>query len=549
MTELTVFRAGRVRTMNPSSPLATAIAVLDGRIVEVGRVETMAPWLERYEHRFDDTFADAVVMPGFIDPHIHPTMAAMLLNCTLITALEWRLPGITSPAISGQNAYMARLAEIEAGLDDPAEPLITWGYHRQWHGQITREMLNGVAPDRPIILWHRSFHEIIANDAAIDWMGINRADLKRHPQIDHETGRFYEAGKALATNAIAPFLLAPDRISKGLETVREVIQAGGHTTIGDLAYPMLNDDLEWPLLQRILGAEAVPFRMQLIPRGFSSWGVEQGDEVARCDAFKARNTEKLFFGNGVKLFSDGGYFTELSQLGFPGYIDGHEGEWMLPPETLEDLARQFWNAGWRIHVHTTGDLGLDLVLDILERLQWERPRVAHRFTIEHFAISTPEQCRRIADLGAVVSANPYYLHELGEAYIRGTLGHERATSMSRLGTLRREGVTLALHSDFTMAPAQPLVNAWVSVNRVAESGAVFGPEERLTVDQAMRAITIDAAYVLGMENEIGSLRAGKKADFTVLDADPYDVDPMALRDIKVLGTVFEGRWCPAPGTA
>lgn len=543
-TEITVYRARQVRTMNPSNPTATAIAVRDGRIVEVGSVETMAPWLERYPHRFDDTFADAVVMPGFIDPHIHPTMAAMLLNCHFITALEWRLPHVHSPAITGQNAYMDRLAQIEAGLQDPAEPLITWGYHRQWHGTITRTMLNTMSATRPIILWHRSFHEVIANDAAIDWMGLDRAELARHHQIDLEAGRFYESGKVLATAAMAPHILAPERIGKGLEIVRKVIHAGGHTTIGDLAYPMLNDAMEWPLIERIFGGDAVPYRMQLIPRGFSSWTTQQGDEVARCDAFKARNTDKLFFGNGVKLFSDGGYFTELSQLGFPGYVDGHEGEWMLPPETLEHLARQFWNAGWRIHIHTTGDLGLDLVLDILEKLQWERPRVAHRFTIEHFAVSTPEQCRRIADLGAIVSANPYYLHELGEAYMRGTLGHERASSMSRLGTLKREGVTLGLHSDFTMAPAQPLVNAWVAVNRVTERGAVFGPEERLSVDQAMRAITIEAAYVLGMENDIGSLRCGKKADFTVLDADPYQVDPMALRDIRVLGTVFEGRWCP-----
>jgi predicted amidohydrolase YtcJ len=103
---------------------------------------------------------------------------------------------------------------------------------------------------------------------------------------------------------------------------------------------------------------------------------------------------------------------------------------------------------------------------------------------------------------------------------------------------------LALHSDFTMAPAQPLVNAWVAVNRLSDQGEVFGPEERLTVDEAMRAITIDAAYILGMENEIGSLRAGKKADFTIVDQDPYEVDPTALRDIAVLGTVFEGRWHP-----
>lgn len=544
MTEITVYRARRVRTMNRSNPVAEAVAVREGRIVEVGSLATMAPWLERYPHRIDDTFADAVIMPGFIDPHLHPSMAALLLPCHFITAMEWKLPHVHSPAISGQNAFMDRLAAIEGRLADPAEPLISWGYHRQWHGAITRAALNAVSAKRPIILWHRSFHEIVANDAAVDWMKLDRAELARHPQIDVETGRFYETGRAVAMTAMRSHLLSPAHFEKGLEITRQVIHAGGHTTIGDLSYPMIDDALEWAALERLFGGDEVPFRTQLVPKGFSSWSDQQGDELARIEALAARNTDRLFFGNGVKLYADGGYFTELSQLGFPGYIDGHEGEWMLPPETLERFSRLFWNAGKRIHVHTTGDLGHDLVLDVLEKLQWERPRVNHRFTIEHFALATPEQCRRIADLGAIVSANPYYLHELGHAYVRGTLGHERASTMSRLATLKREGVTLALHSDFTMAPAQPLVNAWVAVNRLSDQGEVFGPEERLTVDEAMRAITIDAAYVLGMENEVGSLRSGKKADFTIVDQDPYEVDPMGLRDIAVLGTVFEGRWYP-----
>ena len=112
--------------------------------------------------------------------------------------------------------------------------------------------------------------------------------------------------------------------------------------------------------------------------------------------------------------------------------------------------------------------------------------------------------------------------------------------MARLGSLTREQVPFALHSDFTLAPARPLNSVWVAVNRIAESGAVLGPNERVSVDQAMRAITIEAAYVLGQEHRIGSIRAGKSADFTVLDEDPYEVAPETIRDIRVHGTVFEG---------
>jgi predicted amidohydrolase YtcJ len=183
---------------------------------------------------------------------------------------------------------------------------------------------------------------------------------------------------------------------------------------------------------------------------------------------------------------------------------------------------------------------LELALDVLQKLQDEKPRFNHRFTIEHFGVSNLEQVRRIKDLGAIVSANVYYVHELGEAYWQKSIGHERASQMARLGSLERAGIPFALHSDFTMAPAMPLNSAWVAVNRVGESGAVLCSEERISVDAAMRAITIDAAYIIGMEDEIGSIRAGKKADFTVLEQDPWEVDPMQLRNIPIWGTVFEG---------
>ena len=148
------------------------------------------------------------------------------------------------------------------------------------------------------------------------------------------------------------------------------------------------------------------------------------------------------------------------------------------------------------------------------------------------------------DLGALASVNIYYLHELSDIYAREAIGTARAHTMARVGTLSRFSIPFALHSDYTMAPAQPLNSAWVAVNRQNVTGAVVGPEERISIDQALRAITIDAAYVLGLEHEIGSLQPGKRADFTVLEEDPYDVPPTHLRDIEIWGTVFGG--VPAP---
>ena len=544
MSKITVFTARRVHTMNPSMPHASAVAVREGRIVEAGTLETLSPWLDAHPHVVDRRFEHHVLLPGFIDPHLHPSMAAVLLPLHFITAMEWRLPWGTVAPTRGEEAYRARLREIESSIPDPAEPLITWGYHQIWHGAMGREVLNRISTRRPVVVWQRSFHALYANDAALRWMDLDEETLERHPQIDAAAGHFFETGLAVAEVRMLPHLLEPKRFRDGLRRVRQVVHSGGHTTIADMAFALFDQEQEWTALRDVLDREDTPFRVHMVPRLRDPGGDGLEAEIVRVRALRERNSARLVFHDHVKLFADGGFFAELMQVAEPGFIDGHHGEWMMAPERFEALARAFWNEGYRIHVHCTGDLGLELAIEVLAKLQWERPRFDHRFTIEHFGLSTPEQVRRLARLGGLVSANVYYVYELAGAYWKHSIGHERATRMARLGTVVREGIPLALHSDFTMAPAQPLNHAWVAVNRICDSGEVAGPEERLTLEQALRAITIDAAFVLGMEDEIGSIRAGKRADFTVLEADPFQEPVETLKDIPVWGTVFEGRPFP-----
>ncbi len=548
MNEITIYPARAVRTMEPSLPLAEAVAVRGDRILEVGTLETMGPWLDNHPHRVDDRFRDHVIMPGFIDPHLHPSMAAMLLPMHFTTALEWRLPWATVPAIRGNNAFLDRLKEIDQTMADPDEPMFAWGHHPIWHGEVDRTLLNGISESRPIIVWHRGFHSLVVNDAALRWMELSEDDLARHPQVNAEKAQFFETGLSLAFRCINPYILEPARFTAGLERLKQVVHFGGHTTIGDMATGMFNLNMEWESLVSTLEREDTPFRVQLIPTALSMGGGTADEErLRRVAALKERNTHRLRFSDHIKMFSDGGFFAQLMQLGEPGFVDpDHHGEWMTPPETFEEAARAYWNEGYKIHVHCTGDLGLELALDTLEKLQWERPRFNHRFTIEHLGISTPEQIRRMADLGALASVNVYYVHELSDAFYKHTVGYERAAQMSRLGTLARHNIPTAIHSDYTMAPALPLYNAWVAANRITEAGTVMGAEERLTLEQALRTITVDAAYVLGLEHEIGTIRAGKKADFTILEQDPYEVPVEELKDIDVLGTVFEGRHFPVP---
>ncbi len=227
-----------------------------------------------------------------------------------------------------------------------------------------------------------------------------------------------------------------------------------------------------------------------------------------------------------------------------GYTDGHKGEWIATPQEIRAATKLYWDAGYQIHIHVNGDLGLDVVLDALERCMRENPRYDHRTVIVHFANSTDEQVARIARLGAIVSANPYYLAAFADRYGEVGLGPDRADSMVRLGAVAGRGVPISLHSDLPMGPARPLYLAWCAVNRVTTSGRIAAKDQRISVEQALRAVTINAAHSWRMEQEMGSIAPGKVANFTVLDDDPLAVDPIKLKDIPIWGTVFEGKVYP-----
>ena len=543
MSDLIVYTARKIHTMEPSQPVGQAIAVRDGTILEVGTLESLTPWLERFPHKIDTTFEDKIILPGFIDPHLHPSMASVILPMQFITALEWKLPWGTSPAVGSREAYLEALASHAGEAND--EPFFTWGYHRDWHGNITRPDIDAICPDRPVIVWHRSFHEVIMNSAALAHFNLETDAIAAHPQIDLPAGKFFETGLRLAIAALNPVLMSPDHFGLGMARLRQVAHFGGHTLVGDMGIGIFNFDMEWQAAIASLDTPDTPFRVHYTPNILALTPTGDFEETRKfVETLPELNTDRLFFTDHVKLFTDGAFFSQLMMVAEPGYLDGHEGEWLMVPENFEAAARLFWHAGYKIHVHCTGDLGLELALDVLEKLQFEKPRVNHRFTIEHLGLSRPEQIRRMKDLGALASVNIYYLHELSDIYAREALGTARAHTMARAGTLSRHGIAFALHSDYTMAPAQPLNSAWVAVNRKNVAGDIVGPEERVSVEQALRAITTDAAYVLGLEHEVGTLQPGKRADFTVLEQDPFEVPPEDLRDIKIWGTVFGGT--PAP---
>lgn len=548
---ITIFVAKKIVTMEESLPEATAVAVAEGRVVSLGTLETLSDYVTNHDAVVDTRFADKILMPGFIDPHIHPSLPAVLTQFPFLAPEDWDLPTGFFPGATTHEDYVALLrglvADYEANNPDPSIPFIAWGYHQLWHGDVKRPLLNQLFPDTPVMLWHRSFHELIGNDAAFDLLGITEEDANVYPEeANWENGHFWEnAGKVLV--AKLPFLFAPDRYGKGMENFYEMLHIGGVTSAMDMGVGIFGDPVgETELIKQTVERIQPPTRLVLTPiiTDFLLRGRTPEQALTEIQEWTDASTDLVSFDNHFKLMMDGAIFSGLSQYGFPGYKDGHEGLWMAPLVVTEEWARFFWNNGFQIHAHTNGDKSTEALIGIVRRLLEQKPRFDHRTTLEHFAFSHEEQLRQMKALGIAVSANPYYQFMLADTYAENWLGEDIARRMVPLGGAARQGITMALHSDNPMAPLSPLMLVHTAVNRKTINGNANALSEVLTVHQAMRAITIDAAWIMRRENEIGSIRAGKRADFVVLEENPYDVAPDKLKDIKVWGTVFSGKDYP-----
>ncbi|MDG1877253.1 MAG: amidohydrolase family protein [Acidimicrobiales bacterium] len=543
MTELTVFTAKRIITMDDSLPNATAIAVRGERIVEVGTIETLQPWLRHHEHVIDDRFAGQVMIAGLIDPHIHPSLMAILLNCEWLPSEPWDLPAGRIEAPEGSDEFLAGVAQLHAAKP-PGEPLVIFGYHAQYHGSVERSDLDTISTERPIALWQRSFHEVRANSAALSWFDAEEG-AAWDPHIELSSGRMYESGMVWALRTLTPHLLGDGKYERALADVSTLIHRGGITAMCDAGFGIGGYDQDYDTYDAVLGRPETPFRTYLMPQIAGAKSRWKSDTIAQLEAWEAeRGNDRISFIKAAKLLADGAFIAQLMVLGEPGYIDGHEGAWLTEPDRLAYQMSTFWEAGYDLHIHCNGDVGVSASLDAVEALLHAHPRFDHRTTLHHFGISTQAQMRRIKALGVEISANGYYLYQFGDRFVDEWLGTERASQMTRLGAAERAGVSVSLHSDLPMGPAAPLLAAQACATRRTRGGAVMGETERLSLDAALRSITIDAAYQLRLDHEIGSLVAGKLADVTVLEADPFDVGADGLADIAIVATIVGGEVYP-----
>jgi predicted amidohydrolase YtcJ len=550
-----IYTAREFITMDPRKPRAEAIAVRDGKFLAVGtRAEVGAA--AGKNARLDKTFNDKVVIAGFVEQHVHPVLAALTMNTKVISIEDWDAIDGFSPAVRDPKGYQQRLVKAisdfkAANQGDKSKPFITWGYHHYMHGaDMSRAKLNKLAPDFPVIVWHRSCHEFFLNDAALKAAGIDKAFVDSLPksareQLDWERGHFYEQGAMPILPKIAPMMATPEIFRKGLEFSETYYHRAGITLAaepGGFPSKPIQD-----AINAVYSDNATPFNHLFMADGKSLAAANPGDPAKLI----AESEKVLGWGMGrtaympkqVKLLTDGAIYSQLMMMK-DGYSDGHHGAWIMDPPVFGYAFQSYWDAGWQIHVHNNGDAGLDVLVGELEKAMARKPRQDHRTVLIHFGFARPEQVEKWIKLGGIVSSNPYYVTALAGPYAKIGLGPKRAENMVPHGDVLKHNGSLSFHSDMPMAPAKPMQLVWAGVNRFTYEGQVAGPQHRVSLDVALKAITIDAAYSIQQEKKVGSIEVGKDANLTILMQSPYAVAPEKLKDVQVWGTMLEGRVQP-----
>lgn len=553
MTAITVFQARKILTMNPMQPEATHVAVRDGKVLAVGDLARMQAW---GDFALDTRFADNVLMPGLVEGHSH-LMAGGLWQFPFVGFHARTAPdGTVWRGCVDFEAVIERLCAIEATLTDPAAPLLAWGFDPIFFGRerMTVQHLDRVSTTRAVVILHASQHLMNVNSAALAQAGITRdTEIEGIARFEHGEHRGEPNGELQEFAAMFPITRLTGNIFRvagstpsALRMFGQMAQHAGVTTATDLVNDL--SDFNHSALAEVTAEPDFPVR--LVPAYISmveSSSIEAG--IARIRERQAAGNDKLHYGL-VKIVVDGSIQGFTARLRWPGYFNGApNGIWILPPAQLKATIAQFHAAGFQLHIHTNGDEATELAIDAIEAALEAHPRADHRHTLQHCQMADAAQFARMARLGLCVNLFANHLYYWGDAHRELTMGPDRAMRMDACGTALAAGVPLAIHSDAPITPLGPLFTAWCAVNRLTSTGQKLGDAECISVPDALRAITMGAAFTLSMDHLIGSIEIGKYADFCVLGDDPLAVAPEALKDVPVLGTVIGGRAVALPKSA
>lgn len=544
LTPNTIYVARRIHTLNASRPVATAVAVRDGRVLAVGSLDECASW---GDHVVDATFENMVLTPGFIEAHSHVTEGAF----SMFPYVGWfdrpRPDGTVSPGVRSYRDLIARLREADSMLADPDTPLVAVGFdpiYFEGDDALDRRHLDEVSTNRQIYVIHASIHLASVNSAALAAADITRetatVGVVKGPDGD-PTGLLEEL-PAMSMCA-APFAALFGALSsrEAVESFGRLATNAGITAVSDLsAFSLLNPGSQ-DLWHDVVDDDAFPARALLysipaLPGGSGDW-----DQIAEAAVrLRDRDTDKVR-SPGVKLVLDGSIQGFTAAMTWPGYYRGDDhGQLLFAPEQVRDMVLAFHRRRVNLHVHCNGGRTIDMTLDAVEDALCETAWLDHRHTIQHCQLTTPAQFRRMSKLGMCANIFANHLWYWGDQHYEITVGPERAEQMEPAASASRAGVSYSLHTDASVTPLGSLHSMWCAVNRETPSGRVLGEGERISPAEALAAVTLGSAYQTHLDSELGSIECGKWADFSVLEADPLEVNPGEIRDVPVWGTVLAG---------
>ena len=546
-----IYTARHIITMNAAQPESEAIAIDgSGTILALGSLAELESQYPDSIH--DDGFSGKTLIPGLIDPHVHMTLGAVMYGLDFIPPWDMEDPDGTVAALPNKTALLDAIKKIESRkpAKTDTDPLFLYGYHNLVQGDLTRQDLDAITTKRPLIIWHFSGHDFYLNSKAIEIYDLKPDLAKKFHGVDLDekgelTGRIYEDALLALFPYFARHLMSPDHIAKGFNGFERLLKRSGVTTIAEMGYGIFGRKVEDSFLAAHYTQDDA-YRLYLVPehRAFRA-EFKDGTVQAIQDmvADKSRLAPVL---PQVKLFSDAAFYSQTMKLSAPGYIGGQskgtDGLWVSKPEALAGIMAPYWDAGLDIHIHSNGDAAQDSTLSALQAQKVGQD--GQRLIIEHAGLLTPQQLGKAQSLGNVgLSAASHYVHYMGESYA-AAIG-ERIKYITPLASALKNNLAVTLHSDAPLAPPQPLRAASVHMTRSTRQGGTSTLTERLNAEQALRAVTLDAAWSLGLEDEIGSLEVGKRADITVLGENPLETNATDWPDITVWGVLIDGALHPA----
>ncbi len=547
-----VIRTARVWTGVEASPWAEAVAVRGDRIVQVGSDADVAEFVGEDTRVLE--LPGAFVAPGFIDNHTHFNRAGELLL------------GINLLEVSDADGLVAEVEATAARLPEGAWMVGgMWGAYEQWsmnssgtEADATRAgtfrpdrfLIDPVTPETPALLWNWDRSQVLANGAALAAAGASCSWGGVECEGGEMTGRVSGTAVDRIRSAI-PEKSMEQRLAEARAALARLAE-NGVTTFFDITPP---GQVEVYHRLRESGELTARVNMRLV---LDTW-----DEMRDSGITEGFGDDWIRY-QGLKGFVDGIMGSSAARFYEPYLTTGVRGSWRdpsntgyvsddgsgwLPEGNMRRLVFGADSAGFNTRVHAIGDEAIDRILDVYEEVTATNPpRPDRRFAIIHTqVIRGPETAARMADLGVIAEMQPY--HTIDDMrWMEERIG-ERGRWAYAFKTLHDAGVTLSFGSDWPGTNASwytsnPMMGIYAAVTRETLDGEPEGgwfPEERIDVETALRAYTVNNAFAAMAEDRLGTLEVGKLADVVVLDADPFTIDPRALKDVAALYTIVGGR--------